>query len=335
MEKNNKTFKKQLFLEKINFNNDNNSYYYHNSLNKLFNNPENYFDKEINGQKVIIGTKYPKTKNFISFGNKTSPRVRKSVFKNIKSGKIPLNNRSSFSISDSKKSLIVMSMANGKQYLNDKELSEIYNKFKKIKEKNKLLKKSAIYDKNLLKSLKNFSIKDDFKHSFNLQNTTFKTRNNIQKNIQNMTKNLSIRLKRPVEQLLISQSEKYREKNELKNNLSIEIKKQYQEPLYKWITNLRDKDKHYFNIGSNENPNWQIYRHNNKIKSNDFEIIRKPINQKLMNNNTLNFTNTEYSKFRSFSNNSYIKSKLPYKTLSHLNEILDRIYQQLKFQIIL
>jgi hypothetical protein len=235
-----------------------------------------------------------------------------------------MNNRTSFSINDSKKSLIMMSMANGKQYLNDKELSEIYNKFKKIKEKNKLLKKSAIYDKNLLKSLKNFSIKDDFKYSFNLQNTTFKTRNNIQKNIKNMTKNLSIRLKRPVEQLLISQSEMYREKNELKNNLSIEIKKQYQQPLYKWITNLRDKDKHYFNIGSNENPNWQIYRHNNKIKSNDFEIIRKPINQKLMNNNTLNFTNTEYSKFRSFSNNSYIKSKLPYKTLSHLNEILDR-----------
>ena len=27
---------------------------------------------------------------------------------------------------------------------------------------------------------------------------------------------------------------------------------------------------------------------------------------------------------RSYSNNSYIKSKLPYKTLSHLNEIFDR-----------
>ena len=48
-----KSFKKQLFLEKINLENKNNSYYY-NSLNKLFYNPENYFDKEINGQKVII-----------------------------------------------------------------------------------------------------------------------------------------------------------------------------------------------------------------------------------------------------------------------------------------
>ena len=318
-----KTFKKQLFLEKINLDNKNNSYYY-NSLNKLFYNPENYFDKEINGQKVIIGTKYPKTKNYISIGNHSNQRKRGSVYKNIKIIKGPANSRSSFSIRDSQKSIVMMSMANGKHYLNDKELSEIYDKFSKLKEKNKLLKKSLIYDKNLLNSLTNFSIKDDFKQSFNLQNTTFKTRNYIQKKINLISKKISNKIKRPIDQLLINQSEFYREKNELKNNLSNEIRKQNQEPPYKWITNLRDKDKHYFNIGTNEHPNWQVYKHKNKINSNDFEIIRKPINQKLSTNNTFNFTNTECSHMRSYSNNSYIKSKLPYKTLSHLNEIFDR-----------
>ena len=320
----NKTIKKQLFLEKINLDNKNNSYYF-NSLNKLFYNPENYFDKEINGQEVIIGTKYPKSKNYITVGNKSNNlRQRRSIYKNIKLNKTPINSRSSFSIRNSKKSIIMMSMTNGKHYLDDKELSEIYDKFSKLKEKNKLLKKSTIYDKKILDSLKNFSIKDDFKQSFNLQNTTFKTRNYIQKKINLISKKISIKLKRPIDQLLINQSDFYREKNELKNNLSNEIRKQYQEPIFKWITNLRDKDKHYFNIGTNEHPNWQIYRHKNKINSNDFEIIRKPINQKLSNNNTFNYTNTDYSHLRSYSNNSYIKSKLPYKTLSHLNELLDR-----------
>ncbi len=103
-------------------------------------------------------------------------------------------------------------------------------------------------------------------------------------------------------------SENYRIKKEIKENVSQKIKKTFPQPLYKWIVSLRgDKENHYINDGTDENPLWNVYIHKKNIK------------QKIRNSNLFR-TNTEF-----FKNNDYIKKKLKIKNFNKLNKEIDNI----------
>ena len=126
--------------------------------------------------------------------------------------------------------------------------------------------------------------------------------------IQKIKYNLLKKLKRPENEILMTQSENYRIKKELQENVSKKIKKTFPKPLYKWVVSLRgDKDNHYINDGTDENPLWNVYIH------------KKHTKQKIRNSNLFRI-NTEF-----FKNNDYIKTKLENKNFNRLNKEIDDI----------
>ena len=106
----------------------------------------------------------------------------------------------------------------------------------------------------------------------------------------------------------MTQSENYRKIKEIQENVFKNIKKTFPKPLYKWVVSLRgDKDNHYINDGTDENPLWNVYIH------------KKHTKQKIRNSNLFR-TNTEF-----FKNNDYIKTKLENKNFNRLNKEIDDI----------
>lgn len=106
----------------------------------------------------------------------------------------------------------------------------------------------------------------------------------------------------------MTQSENYRKIKEIQENVFKNIKKTFPKPLYKWVVSLRgDKDNHYINDGTDENPIWNVYIHKKQIK------------QKIRNSNLFK------TNIRFFKNNPYIKTKLKMANYYQLNKEIDDI----------
>ena len=294
---------KKLILKKIDLKTNNE---YNDRLNKIFNDPNCYLDSKLEGNLVIVGKRNQIRNNVITFQPKQNI-IRRSIFFK----KLNINTLNNLNTSLLKKTLSIKSRSTNRQnnnlkenqkYINDDELNNIYNKFKLIQTEHKI-KKDANIDPNLYKSIRSKSVKNKIKEIFKQQEEFF---NNNKKKIQeynNLKENISKKLNRPIDKLLITKSEGFRINNELKSKISNEIKNKKPKPLYKWVTELRDKDIHYINVGNEKKPIWQIVREK-KNKTN--EIIRDP--EKM--NNSINLF---------YKTNIYLKSQLSNKTFKEIN----------------
>ena len=295
---------KKLILKKIDLKTNNE---YNDRLNKIFNDPNCYLDSKLEGNLVIVGKRNQIRNNVITFQPKQNI-IRRSIFFK----KLNINTLNNLNTSLLKKTLSIKSRSTNRQnnnlkenqkYINDDELNNIYNKFKLIQTEHKI-KKDANIDPNLYKSIRSKSVKNKIKEIFKQQEEFF---NNNKKKIQeynNLKENISKKLNRPIDKLLITKSEGFRINNELKSKISNEIKNKKPKPLYKWVTELRDKDIHYINVGNEKKPIWQIVREK-KNKTN--EIIRDP--EKM--NNSINLF---------YKTNFYLKSQLSNKTFKEIND---------------
>ena len=157
------------------------------------------------------------------------------------------------------------------------------------------------------------TIKTEIEHDLNFQEEVLLKKKSEDLKIQNITKNLSIKLKRPISKLLMKSNDEYRTKKEIKDSFYKEIKNTIPEPNYKWTVNLRDNDNHYLNEGSIKNPYWTLYI--NKKENEENEKIRNP-----------DFFYTTQSKF--YQRNQYLKGKIPHKTFYTLNKDLNNTNRQ-------
>ena len=305
----NHSFGKQLILQKININEHKEK---KNHLERIFSDPNYYFLDKFNGHNLIIGKK--NSKNLISRSNSR----RKSFKKNHRFSIISIKN-------DSKKRdmpKVTMNLnSNPNQIIIDhKELKEIYKRFKNIDKKNSnetTIKRKKTKNKinfisyeytNEINDKKYKTIKTEIEHDLNFQEEVLLKKKSEDLKIQNITKNLSIKLKRPISKLLMKSNDEYRTKKEIKDSFYKEIKNTIPEPNYKWTVNLRDNDNHYLNEGSIKNPYWTLYI--NKKENEENEKIRNP-----------DFFYTTQSKF--YQRNQYLKGKIPHKTFYTLNKDLN------------
>ena len=239
---------KKLILQKIDLKTNNE---YNDRLNKIFNDPNCYLDSKLEGNLVIVGKRNQIRNNVITFQPKRSI-IRRSIFLK-KLNMNTLNNLDSLTL---KKTLSLKSRSTNRQnnnlkenqkYINDDELNNIYNKFKLIQAEHKI-KKDTNIDPDLYKSIRSKSVKNKIKEIFKQQEDFF---SNSKKNIQeynNLKENISKKINRPIDKLLITKSESFRINNELKSKISNEIINKKPKPLYKWVTELRDNDIHYINV---------------------------------------------------------------------------------------
>lgn len=295
---------KKLILQKIDLKTNNE---YNDRLNKIFNDPNCYLDSKLEGNLVIVGKRNQIRNNVITFQPKRSI-IRRSIFLK-KLNMNTLNNLDSLTL---KKTLSLKSRSTNRQnnnlkenqkYINDDELNNIYNKFKLIQAEHKI-KKDTNIDPDLYKSIRSKSVKNKIKEIFKQQEDFF---SNSKKNIQeynNLKENISKKINRPIDKLLITKSESFRINNELKSKISNEIINKKPKPLYKWVTELRDNDIHYINVGNVRKPIWQIVR---EKKNKTSEIIRNP---EKINNNSINLF---------YKTNPYLKSQLSNKTFKEIN----------------
>ena len=310
----NHSFGKQLILQKININEHKEK---KNHLERIFSDPNYYFLDKFNGHNLIIGKK--NSKNLISRSNSR----RKSFKKNHRFSIISIKN-------DSKKRdmpKVTMNLnSNPNQIIIDhKELKEIYKRFKNIDKKNSnetTIKRKKTKNKinfisyeytNEINDKKYKTIKTEIEHDLNFQEEVLLKKKSEDLKIQNITKNLSIKLKRPISKLLMKSNDEYRTKKEIKDSFYKEIKNTIPEPNYKWTVNLRDNDNHYLNEGSIKNPYWTLYI--NKKENEENEKIRNP-----------DFFYTTQSKF--YQRNQYLKGKIPHKTFYTLNKDLNNTNRQ-------
>ena len=251
--------------------------------------------------------------NFInSKNNNKNYKFIKGQFRFEKNEKKALNEMRRESIQ--KKNISVVILPKNKTFINDEDLDFIYDKFKYLKNLNQKNNSTKMYDHQYINSFREEIIKNEIKHNFNLQNKIIEHQKIKEKNDFLIANRLSKKLNKPIESLLMSQSNLYRNKQEYKNTISNELKNLKPLPLFRWMTDLRsDNDDHYVNVGTNNNPKWHIYYKKNKLNN---EIIRKP--------------ETNNSLFSYYSRNSdYIKSKLPFRTFNNLNKTFKSVDENL------
>ena len=301
---------KELVIQKIDLEQNKNI---KQTINRAFSDPSYYFSDTLNGYKIIIGKKKP-PKNKITRNNLT----RKSIIYYKNKGnliKIATDKKKDLSFLKSKEN----SSNEKRKYLDDEDLEEIYSKYEENIENTIKLNKEKLRENRNQKFLKDELINDidnklyrtvktELGYKLNFQEEVLNTKKNEENIIKNIKYNLLKKLKRPENELLMTYSENYRIKKEIKENVSQKIKKTFPQPLYKWIVSLRgDKENHYINDGTDENPLWNVYIH------------KKHTKQKIRNSNLFR-TNTEF-----FKNNDYIKKKLKIKNFNKLNKEIDNI----------
>ena len=305
--------KTQYYITKIKLNDEKNSDK-KSYLDNFYNEPSSYFNTFFNGRPVIIGNKHVNT-NFIDTkkNNNKNYKFIKGQYRFEQNEKKALNEMRRESIQ--KKNISVVILPKNKTFINDEDLDFIYDKFKYLKKINQKNNSTKMYDHQYINSFREELIKNEIKHCFNLQNKIIEHKKNHEKNDFLIANRLSKKLNKPIESLLMSQSNLYRNKQEYKNTISNELKNLKPLPLFRWMTDLRsDNEDHYVNVGTNNNPKWHIYYKKNKLNN---EIIRKPeINNSLF---------TYYSR-----NSDYIKSKLPFRTFNNLNKTFKNVDENLK-----
>ena len=303
--------KNQYYITKITLNDKNNSDK-KSYLDNFYNEPSSYFNTFFNGRPVIIGNKHVNPNFINSKNNNKNYKFIKGQFRFEKNEKKALNEMRRESIQ--KKNISVVILPKNKTFINDEDLDFIYDKFKYLKKINQKNNSTKMYDHQYINSFREELIKNEIKHCFNLQNKIIEHKKNHEKNDFLIANRLSKKLNKPIESLLMSQSNLYRNKQEYKNTISNELKNLKPLPLFRWMTDLRsDNEDHYVNVGTNNNPKWHIYYKKNKLNN---EIIRKP--------------ETNNSLFSYYSRNSdYIKSKLPFRTFNNLNKTFKSVDENL------
>ena len=205
-----------------------------------------------------------------------------------------------------------------REYVDENELNNIYSKFEEnIENTNKQNRELSekrnkrFFNDELINDIDNKlskTVKSEFGYKLQFQEDVLKTKKIEDNILQNIKHNLTTKLKRPENQLLMTQSENYRKIKEIQENVFKNIKKTFPKPLYKWVVSLRgDKDNHYINDGTDENPIWNVYIHKKQIK------------QKIRNSNLFK------TNIRFFKNNPYIKTKLKMANYYQLNKEIDDI----------
>ena len=308
------SFGKQLLLQKININEHKDK---KNHLERIFSDPNYYFSNKFNGHNIIIGKKH--SKNIISRSNSK----KKSIKKNHRFSIISLKNDSKKK--DMPKITTNLNLNPNQIIIDHNELKQIYKRFKTINEKNSIENKKNKYkDKdrinfveheftNEINDKKYKTIKTEIEHDLNFQEEVLLKKKNEDLKIENISKKLSIKLKRPISKLLMKNNEEYRTKKEIQYTFYKEVKNSIPEPNYKWTVNLRDNDNHYLNEGSIKNPYWTLYI--NKKENEENEKIRNP-----------DFFYTTKSTF--YQRNQYLKGKIPHKTFYTLNKDLNNTNSQ-------
>ncbi len=171
------------------------------------------------------------------------------------------------------------------------------------------------------------NLPDDIKKDIKLQQKTIKlqeTNRRIQNIIEN---NLSKKLKKPKEDLLINSGDEYMIKSEIKNIIDSKIPPNEKLGQLNWIVSLRKpKDfagsrEVFLNLGSGKSPNWQLY---NDIYPKVTEKVANPekIKVKQSKFNTISFD--EKKEFAGLDNN--IVSIYTYHNYIHFNSLLELIY---------
>ena len=300
----NKKYSKELITHKINLNEHNDI---KQQIHKVFSDPNFYFSSNLNGNRIIIGKNKP-SKNII-------PKIassRKSIFFYKSKGnpiRISPDKKNKISFLKNNNKDLIINDAN-KKYLDDEDLEEIYSKFEEISLEN-TLKNNKLNGKNLNEEFINDinnklykTVRTEYKHKLNFQEEVLNKKKKEEMKIKNIKKNLVKKIKRRESKLLINKSESYRKKKEIKDNIFKEIENYFQ-PNFNWIVSLRgDKDNHYINDGTDENPFWNIVIH----KKENFQKIRN-----------LNFLKTQHSFFK----DNYLKKKLPLKNFDFLKKEID------------
>jgi hypothetical protein len=279
----NKKYSKELITHKINLNEHNDI---KQQIHKVFSDPNFYFSSNLNGNRIIIGKNKP-SKNII-------PKIvssRKSIFFYKSKGnpiRISPDKKNKISFLKNNNKDLIINDAN-KKYLDEEDLEEIYSKFEEISLEN-TLKNKKLNGKNLNEEFINDinnklykTVRTEYKHKLNFQEEVLNKKKKEEMKIKNIKKNLVKKIKRRESKLLINKSESYRKKKEIKDNIFKEIENYFQ-PNFNWIVSLRgDKDNHYINDGTDENPFWNIVIH----KKENFQKIRN-----------LNFLKTQHSFFK-------------------------------------
>ena len=312
----NHSFGKQLILQKININEHKDK---KNHLERIFSDPNYYFSDKFNGHNIIIGKK--NSKNILSRSNSR----RKSFKKNHRFSIVSIKNDSKKK--DMPKITMNLNLNPNQIIIDHNELKEIYKRFKNIDQKNSnetTIKRNNNKSKNKMNFVeheytneindkKYKTIKTEIEHDLNFQEEVLLKKKREDLKIQNISKQLSMKLKRPISKLLMKNNEEYRTKKEIKDFLYKEIKNSNPEPNYKWTVSLRDNDNHYLNEGSIRNPYWTLYI--NKKENEENEKIRNP-----------DFFYTTKSTF--YQRNQYLKGKIPHKTFYTLNKDLNNTNSQ-------
>ena len=304
----------QYFLKKIKISNLTNTDK-KNYLDTVYNEPSSYFNNIFEGKPVIFGNKSGvlnseinhQTKKTINKENKNLKLI-KGQYRYETNEKKALNEMRRESMQKKEHSIFIL--PKNQTYINDEELDYIYDKFKNLKEINKKNNTTKEYDKNYINSFQDELLKNELKHKFDIQKKIIDHKKKKEKNEYSIAYNLSKKLNRPMDSLLITQSNLYRNKQEYKNTICNELNNLKPLPLYRWMTDLRsDNEDHYVNVGGAHNPQWHIYHRNRKKL---FEIVRKP---------DVNFqTISLYNK-----SSDFLKKKLPEKTYYNLKNLFKTV----------
>ena len=145
---------------------------------------------------------------------------------------------------------------------------------------------------------------------FSYQEKVLKSHESMNKSIHRISQSISKKLKRNIEDLLMTKAEEFRVKKELKDLFTNEVQLRNPQPDYKWVLNLRNNSNHFINFGSSLNPKWQLM----VTPRDNREKIRNP---EVM----MNYNNTEYT---FYTKDLYLKKKFSSNTYSNFTKHMSK-----------
>ena len=300
---------KQLILSKIDLNEHKDMKCH---IEKIFTDPNYYFHDEFNGNPVIIGKKHSK---YIISRRSTRKSIHNRMNR-ISQSKSETSNSKKKDKDKSMQKINIASINNNQRQIEHDELKGIYKRFHEItlensneRIMNRTKYKNKFIDKELTEDINNKdhkTLKKEIEHELNFQEQVLNKKKLDEIRTENLSKNISKKIKRPISKLLMTQNEEYRIKKEIQDTFFNEVQHCFQEPLYKWYVTLRDKDIHFINDGNEKNPIWNYY------------INKKDENQTVRNPNL--FYKTDFNFYQS---NNYLKQKIPNKTFYSLRKTLN------------
>ena len=306
--------KKQLVLQKISLNDDDKRLY-KTHLDKIFSQPEFYFNNTFNDHEVVIGRRFATRQLNMPQHQKN----RKSILllRNVKNISSQNNSKSMYKMNNDNKSSTTTSkninlLPSNKRTIEESELKDIFDKYKEIKTENTI--ENTKHDeaiKEKMFEVYNKTTRKEMKRILHSQEKVLQRQHNLVNEVDGICKEVSAKIKRPIDELLMTSTEKFRVKKELKDIFSKEIQARSPKPIQNWVLTLRDNHtKHYINFGSIKNPKWQMIVSPKLPK----ETIRNP-------NLLIDYNNTD---FNFFSKDEYLKHKISNSTYSTLNQNMAR-----------